>query len=84
LSPREVVIVTISRRVTAGGAMVAIAFVASAWGPRFGGINAFNADLCRSVATVRPDVDVYCLTGGVSQSEVNKGSSAVLVGDLTS
>jgi predicted ATPase/glycosyltransferase involved in cell wall biosynthesis len=56
--------------------MVAIAFVASAWGPRFGGINAFNADLCRAVATARPDVNVYCVTGGARDSEINQALTA--------
>ncbi len=55
--------------------MVAIAIVASAWGPRFGGINAFNADLCRAVAAARPDLEVYCVTGGAQDSEVQEALS---------
>mgnify|MGYP001809584745 FL=1 len=43
-----------------------IIFIATAWGPRHGGINAFNADLCRALAkrlgATRPVVCVVAAT----------------------
>lgn len=57
--------------------MGALAFVATAWGPRFGGINAFNEDLCRAVAsTASPDVPVICFAFSVTSAEVDEAREA--------
>lgn len=67
--------------------MTAIAFVTSAWGSRFGGINSFNADLCRATARARPDLTVYCVTSGATQPEVRdaltEGVQLVGLGEQT-
>lgn len=65
--------------------MTAIAFISSAWGPRFGGINEFNAELCRAVGRTRKDLRVYCFTFGITESDVRSaladGVELVNIGD---
>lgn len=50
-----------------------IVFIATAWGPRHGGINAFNADLCRALAKCLNDSrEVVCVVKaplGVAERE---------------
>lgn len=39
-----------------------IVVLATAWGPRYGGINSFNYDLCRALPSTLADHRVVCLT----------------------
>ena len=55
--------------------MAAIAFVTTAWGPRHGGINAFNTDLCAAVAALRSDVRVVCFVLEASGEEIAEAAA---------
>lgn len=55
--------------------MNAIVFVATAWGPRHGGINAFNQDLASAVAgRLKGDVEVVCVVLRATEEEVHQAS----------
>ncbi len=50
--------------------MSAIVFIADAWGPKFGGINSLNQDLClATVILLKEKHKVLCITTGVSDTE---------------
>ncbi len=58
-----------------GGAFMNIILVATAWGPRFGGINAFNQDFALGLASYIapasvPDRKVFCLVPKCSRAEI--------------
>ncbi len=56
--------------------MKAIVFIATAWGRKYGGINAFNADLCRSMPAVLPNsCIVHCF---VIEAEARDKEAATL------
>lgn len=50
--------------------MATIAFVTTAWGPRHGGINAFNTDLCTAVAALHRDLQVVCFALEATREEI--------------
>jgi glycosyltransferase involved in cell wall biosynthesis len=57
--------------------MGALAFIATAWGPRFGGINAFNQDLCQAVAAAcGPRVPILCFAFAASARDVEQARAA--------
>jgi hypothetical protein len=58
-----------------GGDVAAIVFVATAWGPRHGGINAFNQDLTCAVARGAPaGLEVMCVVLHATREDVEEAA----------
>lgn len=57
------------------GGVAAIAFVTTAWGPRHGGINAFNTDLCTAVAALRSDLRVVCFVLQATREDIARAEA---------
>ena len=48
-----------------------IVFVATAWGPTYGGINAFNADIAKALAEILPSkYHIVCITLNADYNEI--------------
>lgn len=53
--------------------MTSVIFIATGWGPKAGGINSFNYDLCLALSRLsreKNDIRVYCLSRGASDEEI--------------
>jgi len=52
--------------------MEALVFIATAWGPKYGGINSFNAELCKAFPTILPKTSytIFCFCDEVSGKDM--------------
>src|SRR5205823_1761660 len=53
-----------------------IIVLATAWGPRYGGINSFNYDLCCALPEILAEHDVVCVALSASDADMNDAAAA--------
>lgn len=59
-----------------------IVFIATSWGPEYGGINSFNIDLCCALAKISGDFQLVCVVISADQrtiDEVSRENNVLLV-----